>query len=112
MNTLSKVAIALGTLFPILLLVGISQLIHYRPFQLLLLGTPLILAALLLVLLTIVPSALSFLFYLFHLIRNHNLSDERKVAWLLILFIGSFIGQIAYWYLHIWRTSPATTPKR
>jgi outer membrane protein assembly factor BamB len=45
-------------------------------------------------------------FYLIHIIRNPTISEAWKVAFALSIFVLSFIGMPAYYYLFIWRDHP------
>jgi hypothetical protein len=44
-------------------------------------------------------------FYILHAFKNENLASDRRILWVLIIFMANMFGMAAYWYVHIWRTS-------
>jgi hypothetical protein len=42
-------------------------------------------------------------FYAAHAYRSHNVPENRRVLWVVLNVVGSFVAQIIYWYLFIWR---------
>ena len=46
-------------------------------------------------------------FYIFHAFKNESLASDKRILWVLVIFMGNVFGMAAYWYAHIWRTSGA-----
>ena len=44
-----------------------------------------------------------------HVFRNEHLSQDKKVLWLLVLFMGHAAALPAYWYAHMWRRKTSST---
>jgi len=42
-------------------------------------------------------------FYIAHIIKNIDLKEDRRIIWIILLFICGIIAMIVYWYLYIWR---------
>ncbi len=52
------------------------------------------------------------IFYGIHAYRSNRVPESRRVIWVVLNILGSFIAQLFYWYLFIWREPEplATTP--
>ena len=48
--------------------------------------------------------------YIVNIFRNDRVMPEKKALWAVVVFLGSSIAQIVYWYLYIWR-EPEARPK-
>jgi hypothetical protein len=46
-------------------------------------------------------------FYIVNVFRNDRVEKDKKVLWTIVLFMGNMIAMPVYWYLYIWRESPA-----
>ncbi|HKO97428.1 MAG TPA: hypothetical protein VJU86_10570 [Pyrinomonadaceae bacterium] len=47
--------------------------------------------------------------YMVNVFRNDRVEKDKKVLWAVVLFMGSIIAMPIYWYLYIWKESPATS---
>ncbi len=43
------------------------------------------------------------IFYVSHIFRNERLDGEKRLIWVVVLFVGHFVAFVAYWYLYFWR---------
>jgi flagellar basal body-associated protein FliL len=43
------------------------------------------------------------IYYLVHIIQNNYFDSEKRLLWIVILFILHAIAMAVYWYVHIWR---------
>lgn len=43
------------------------------------------------------------IFYGVHAYRSERVPETRRVLWVVLNILGSFIAQLIYWYLFIWR---------
>ena len=43
------------------------------------------------------------IFYVVHAYRSPRVPETRRVLWVVLNILGGFVGQLAYWYLFIWR---------
>jgi hypothetical protein len=41
--------------------------------------------------------------YIVHAFRTDRIPDDRRVVWVIILFMGNMIAFPIYWYLYLWR---------
>lgn len=48
-------------------------------------------------------------FYVVHAFKNPALTSDKRILWVLVLILGSFIGGAVYWVLYIWRSPTAST---
>jgi hypothetical protein len=42
-------------------------------------------------------------FYIVDVFRNRAVTDDKRVLWAVVLFMGNMISMPIYWYLYIWR---------
>ncbi|MFN7941080.1 MAG: hypothetical protein U0X73_05750 [Thermoanaerobaculia bacterium] len=49
------------------------------------------------------------IFYVVHAFKNPDLASDKRILWVLIIFMGSVFGMAAYWYVHIWQPSSASS---
>lgn len=42
---------------------------------------------------------------IYHIIKNKNLSTDRRILWLIVVFLFNFIGSIFYWWFGKDKTS-------
>jgi hypothetical protein len=61
---------------------------------------------------TMLLSVAILLFYLVHAFRNQQLAQDKRVLWVILLFFGSFIAAIIYWFVYIWRAPVAEDAHR
>jgi len=47
-------------------------------------------------------------FYIVDVFRNNQVEKDKKVLWAVVLFMGNMIAMPVYWYLYIWKATPAT----
>ena len=47
------------------------------------------------------------IFYIVHAFKNQALTSEKRLLWVLVLFFGSFVAGIIYWFHYVWRQPPA-----
>jgi hypothetical protein len=47
-------------------------------------------------------------FYVVHLFKNQALTDDRRVLWAIVLFMGNLFAFPVYWYLYVWHTPSRT----
>jgi len=45
--------------------------------------------------------------YIVHAFRTDRISDDRRVVWVIILFMGNMVAFPVYWYLYLWRSPSA-----
>ncbi|MCK4311300.1 MAG: hypothetical protein KAW88_01035 [Candidatus Cloacimonetes bacterium] len=43
--------------------------------------------------------------YLINVFRNERVQEDKKILWVVIIFLGNIIAMIVYWYLYIWSES-------
>ena len=49
-------------------------------------------------------------FYVVHVFKNETLPSDRRVLWMIVLFMGNMFAFPVYWYFHVWQASaPRTT---
>ena len=48
--------------------------------------------------------------YIVDVFRNDYITGDRKVLWVAVLFLGSFIAMPIYWYLYFWRDKSKDAP--
>jgi uncharacterized membrane protein (DUF485 family) len=48
--------------------------------------------------------------YVFHAYKTDRIAADKKVLWVLILFLGNLVAFPIYWYLHMWRDT--ATPEK
>lgn len=41
--------------------------------------------------------------YIIDVFRNDRVEQDRKVLWVVVLFMGGMVAMPAYWYLFVWR---------
>jgi cytosine/uracil/thiamine/allantoin permease len=46
-------------------------------------------------------------FYIVNVFRNDRVDKDKKALWAVVLFMGNMIAMPIYWYLYIWRETPA-----
>ncbi|GAO01653.1 hypothetical protein [Anaeromyxobacter sp. PSR-1] len=54
------------------------------------------------------------IFYGIHAYRSTRVPESRRVLWVLLNILGSFVAQLFYWYLFVWREpepQAATLPR-
>lgn len=44
-------------------------------------------------------------FYVYHVIKNKSIDDDKRLVWILALFFGNMIVMPVYFYLNIWKES-------
>jgi hypothetical protein len=47
--------------------------------------------------------------YVIHAYRTDAIPNDKKVLWVVILFLGNMLAFPIYWYLFIWRETSAAT---
>lgn len=50
-------------------------------------------------------------FYIVNVFRNDRVGKDMKVLWAVVIFMGGIIAMPVYWYLNIWRATPAPASK-
>ncbi|MFP4497663.1 MAG: hypothetical protein ACLFQV_05580 [Vulcanimicrobiota bacterium] len=40
--------------------------------------------------------------YVYLIVKNKNIRDEKKIIWLAVILFGSIIAMPVYWYAYIW----------
>jgi hypothetical protein len=48
--------------------------------------------------------------YVVDVFRTERLARDRRVLWLVVLLVGSFIAMPVYWYLYVWRDPDPPPP--
>jgi hypothetical protein len=48
-------------------------------------------------------------FYIIRVFKTERLDQNMKIMWMLLLFFLGMVAQPVFWYLYIWRDSPALT---
>jgi hypothetical protein len=46
-------------------------------------------------------------FYMVNVFKNDRVEKDKKVLWAVVIFMGSMIAMPIYWYLYIWKETPA-----
>lgn len=41
--------------------------------------------------------------YIFHAYKTDRIADDKRVLWVIILFLGNMVAFPVYWYLYLWR---------
>lgn len=41
-------------------------------------------------------------FYIVYIIKSNRVKKDSRVIWILVIIFGSFVGQIVFWFMHIW----------
>lgn len=116
MNRSKKILLGLATIWPLIYLVFVVIFLAtiaflpaaQSPFPVvrspeLLLGRSLGLF-LLLHFLTIFWATGLVIFYISHAVRNRQLSNDMRLLWASLIFVGNLITMPIYWYLCIWKT--------
>lgn len=49
--------------------------------------------------------------YLINVFRNDRVQEDKKILWVVIIFLGNIIAMIIYWYLYIWSEPKEVTLK-
>ena len=49
-------------------------------------------------------SVLLLVAYLSHLFRTKAVPNDKKALWAVVLFFGSYIAMLIYWFIYIWRS--------
>lgn len=49
-----------------------------------------------------------FIFYIVHIIQNQYFDSEKRILWIVVLFVLGGISMPIYWYVHVWKLSPNT----
>ena len=44
--------------------------------------------------------------YIFHAYKTDRIDNDKRVLWVVILFLGNVIAFPVYWYLYMWRKAP------
>lgn len=47
--------------------------------------------------------------YMTHLFKTDRVSQDKKVLWAVVLFLGNIIAMSIYWYLYIWKEPKQST---
>ena len=64
-------------------------------------------------LITILLSLALFILYLIDiLINNKSLVDDKKILWVVLLFVGGFITMPFYWYMYVWKSPKHAAKKK
>jgi hypothetical protein len=58
--------------------------------------------------LTIFGSFALTVFYIIRVFKTERLDQNLKIAWMLLLFFAGMLAQPVFWYLYIWRETPAS----
>jgi multisubunit Na+/H+ antiporter MnhB subunit len=45
--------------------------------------------------------------YIINVFGNDRVEKDKKALWAVVLFLGSILAMVVYWYLYIWRQTPA-----
>ena len=48
-------------------------------------------------------------FYVVHAFKNERLVGDKRVLWVVVMFFGSFVAGIIYWWIYIWRDEPLSS---
>jgi len=59
---------------------------------------------------TMVLTVALLVFYIVHAFKNERLSGEKRILWVLVLFFGTFIAELIYWWIYVWGP-PAEGPR-
>lgn len=51
------------------------------------------------------------IFYLVHIIRNNYFDSEKRILWIIVLFILHAFAMPVYWYAHIWKEQTSKQPE-
>jgi hypothetical protein len=43
--------------------------------------------------------------YIVHAFRTDRIAEDRRVLWVVVLFMGNLFAFPVYWYLYLWRPS-------
>ena len=49
-------------------------------------------------------------FYVVHAFKNPQLASDKRLLWVVVLFFGSFIAGLVYWWFYVWPTSKQSPP--
>ena len=52
-----------------------------------------------------------YIFYLVHIIRNQYFDNEKRILWIVVLFVLGGITMPIYWYIHIWKNNSSEANK-
>ena len=56
---------------------------------------------------TMAVMLLLMIFYIVHAFKNPALASDKRLLWVIVLFFGSLIAGIIYWFHYVWRQPPA-----
>jgi len=43
-----------------------------------------------------------FIFYTVHLVRTNRIANDKKIFWVIGIFMGSSFAMAVYWFLYLW----------
>jgi len=44
-----------------------------------------------------------FVFYIIHIVQNALLDTEKRILWVVVMFLAYGVAIPTYWYIHIWK---------
>jgi hypothetical protein len=49
--------------------------------------------------------------YILDVVNNPDVPSDKRVLWAIIILLGSFVGMLVYWFVHMRRPRPRTPPE-
>ncbi|PAU93345.1 hypothetical protein CK503_11435 [Aliifodinibius salipaludis] len=119
LNKSAKIVLGIITFLPLLFTISILGFIIFNFFSMFFSQEPQIpmmlfsyLSYILPYLFVIILLTLGlFVFYIVHLIQNSFLDTEKRILWIVVVFLLYGFAIPIYWYIHIWKRNTAEAIK-
>lgn len=118
LNKPAKIILGVLTFIPLLVVLGSFFFVIYEIMTMLLSEEPFMPLLLMTYLSYVIPYMFIYfifylglgIFYLVHIIQNLSLDTEKRILWIVVLVILSWIAMPIYWVVHIWKNDNQPEP--
>lgn len=118
LNKPAKIILGVLTFIPLLVVLGSFIFVMYEIITVLLSEEPFMPLLLMTYLSYVIPYMFTYfifylglgIFYLVHIIQNVSLDTEKRILWIVVLVILSWIAMPIYWIIHIWKNHNQPEP--
>lgn len=115
LNKPAKIVLGILTFLPLLFAISILGFVIFNFFSMFFSQEPVMpmmlfsyLSYVLPHLFIIILLALGLLvFYIVHIIQNSFLDSEKRILWIVVVFLAYAVAIPIYWYIHIWKNNSA-----
>ncbi len=119
LNKSTKIILGILTFLPLLFTISILGFIAFNFFSVFFSQEPKMPLMLFSYLSYILPYAFLiillalglFIFYIAHIIQNSFLDTEKRILWIVVVFLVYGFAIPIYWYIHIWKENSAKATK-